>query len=159
MINYSLAMPTPASASVTRTTVISVKIAEIRKRYGKNRYKNVAEWESDSPNHVYIGRANSIRIKDPVTGAFTPWPAKGQGSPFANPFSAKKYGRERCIQMYREWLAAKLETDLEFREQLRQLDGKTLGCWCKPEACHGDVMVEFITSLRDHVKTHDSAEN
>jgi hypothetical protein len=27
------------------------------------------------------------------------------------------------------------------REEFR---GKVLGCWCKPEACHGDVLIELI---------------
>lgn len=25
-----------------------------------------------------------------------------------------------------------------------ELEGKNLGCWCKPEACHGDILVELI---------------
>ena len=24
------------------------------------------------------------------------------------------------------------------------LVGNTLGCWCKPRACHGDVLVELV---------------
>jgi hypothetical protein len=24
-----------------------------------------------------------------------------------------------------------------------EIKGKTLGCWCKPEACHGDVLAEL----------------
>jgi hypothetical protein len=24
--------------------------------------------------------------------------------------------------------------------QLHELKDKTLGCWCKPEKCHGDVL-------------------
>jgi hypothetical protein len=27
-----------------------------------------------------------------------------------------------------------------------ELQGKTLGCWCKPLACHGDVIVEILES-------------
>jgi hypothetical protein len=25
-----------------------------------------------------------------------------------------------------------------------ELDGRTLGCWCKPLACHGDILVELL---------------
>lgn len=28
--------------------------------------------------------------------------------------------------------------------QLRELSGKTLGCWCKPGLCHGDVLVDLF---------------
>jgi hypothetical protein len=24
-----------------------------------------------------------------------------------------------------------------------ELKGKVLGCWCKPDACHGDVLAEL----------------
>jgi hypothetical protein len=29
-----------------------------------------------------------------------------------------------------------------------ELKGKTLGCWCKPEACHGDILAELADTLR-----------
>ena len=27
--------------------------------------------------------------------------------------------------------------------RLAELDGKTLGCWCAPNPCHGDVLVRL----------------
>ena len=39
----------------------------------------------------------------------------------------------------------KLET--EGTEELKRLKGKKLGCWCKPERCHGDVIVKLIEEL------------
>lgn len=30
--------------------------------------------------------------------------------------------------------------------RLEELRGKALGCWCKPEACHGDVLIEVLES-------------
>ena len=29
-------------------------------------------------------------------------------------------------------------------KRLPELKGKSLGCWCKPEACHGDVLVRLL---------------
>jgi hypothetical protein len=29
-------------------------------------------------------------------------------------------------------------------KQLRELKGKELGCWCKPNKCHGDILLELI---------------
>ena len=29
-------------------------------------------------------------------------------------------------------------------ESLDELKDKVLGCWCHPELCHGDVLVELI---------------
>jgi hypothetical protein len=25
-----------------------------------------------------------------------------------------------------------------------ELKGKILGCWCAPQACHGDILVEWV---------------
>ena len=30
---------------------------------------------------------------------------------------------------------------------LGELKGKVLGCFCKPKACHGDVLVELVNDL------------
>lgn len=32
----------------------------------------------------------------------------------------------------------------ELQDEAEKLRGKRLGCWCKPKACHGDVIVEFL---------------
>lgn len=36
----------------------------------------------------------------------------------------------------------------ELLYDIMELDGKTLGCWCKPQACHCDVLVEIIEELK-----------
>lgn len=35
----------------------------------------------------------------------------------------------------------------ELLQQLPELKGKTLGCWCKPGKCHGDILLELIKKL------------
>lgn len=61
-------------------------------------------------------------------------------SKWHNPYSLKTDGtREEVLRKYREYiLASPLMNDLE------ELRGKVLGCWCHPEACHGDVLVELL---------------
>jgi len=49
--------------------------------------------------------------------------------------------REAALRGYRDYLALVLERDPDFLEPLR---GKRLGCWCKPLACHGDIIVEML---------------
>jgi len=68
-------------------------------------------------------------------------------SDYGNPFKLKKdggdYTREESVAAYREWFYS--ENKAELRERAKEeLKGKTLGCWCKPKACHGDVIVEFL---------------
>ena len=33
--------------------------------------------------------------------------------------------------------------------EVYKLAGKTLGCHCKPKACHGDVLADFLNSWDD----------
>jgi hypothetical protein len=45
------------------------------------------------------------------------------------------------LQKYEEWL----KTQPELIERMRkELKGKVLGCWCVPNACHGDIILKYI---------------
>lgn len=48
--------------------------------------------------------------------------------------------REEAISKYREWIL----TQPDLLNDLHELKDKTLGCWCKPKSCHGDVLLELI---------------
>lgn len=75
---------------------------------------------------MYIGRQNHY-----VKGA--------DSSIWANPFKVDEYGRDGCIQKYKEYL---LMND-KLLNKLKDLKGKVLGCWCAPENCHGHVLAEL----------------
>ena len=66
------------------------------------------------------------------------------GNPYSHlPNSAAKWRvatREEAIAKYREYIL----TRPDLLAKLGELKGKILGCWCKPKACHGDVLVELI---------------
>ena len=34
----------------------------------------------------------------------------------------------------------------ELMNSLSELRGKRLGCWCKPERCHGNVLIELLNT-------------
>ena len=68
----------------------------------------------------------------------------GRGSVWGNPFTVKEFGRDRCIEMYREYIIKQLDQDPELVQELLALKGKTLGCFCKPQSCHGDILVDLI---------------
>jgi hypothetical protein len=60
---------------------------------------------------------------------------------WGNPFVIGKDGtREQVIAKYRAWLMSEPSIVAMARRDLR---GKTLGCWCAPKACHGDVLLEI----------------
>lgn len=77
------------------------------------------------PFDIYIGRWNP---KFPIN------------SKWANPFKIGQDGtREEVIEKYRQYLLS----NAELMAALPELIGKTLACWCSPQACHGDILVEL----------------
>lgn len=49
--------------------------------------------------------------------------------------------REQAVDEYRNYMLVERH---DLLIQLPELIGKRLGCWCAPELCHGDVLVELI---------------
>lgn len=65
----------------------------------------------------------------------------GRPSKWGNPFKIGTDGsRQDVIHKYRVWILANTTLIKQIRSELR---GKTLGCWCRPDACHGDVLAEL----------------
>ncbi len=64
----------------------------------------------------------------------------GRGSKWGNPFKIGRDGsREEVIKKYENYIMNKPE----LLAGLHELRGKTLGCYCKPAACHGDVLARL----------------
>lgn len=62
-------------------------------------------------------------------------------SKWANLFVVgKDCQRGECIERYREWIL----TQPQLLADLHELEDKILGCWCKPKACHGDVLIDLL---------------
>ena len=51
--------------------------------------------------------------------------------------------RDAAIAAYRAWIVQQPE----LMAALHELQGKTLGCWCKPQSCHGDILAELADAL------------
>ena len=61
----------------------------------------------------------------------------GRPSKWGNPFRSGIDGtKAEVIAKFEAWI----RTQPELLNQLHELDNKRIGCWCKPEACHGDVL-------------------
>lgn len=116
------------------------KIINIKKKNLKeNGYRDLEHW-LETENHMYIGRNMSFYVKGATK------------SKWANPYSAKKYGREKCLELFKKYI---LNTPSLY-EALPELSGKVLGCWCKPERCHGDIIIEL---LGNHVLTNSKPKD
>ena len=71
----------------------------------------------------------------------------GRPSPWGNPFVIGKHGtRDAVVMAYKQWLFANPEKVAAAKRELR---GKDLVCFCAPNACHGDVLLEVATA---HIK-------
>jgi hypothetical protein len=68
----------------------------------------------------------------------------GRPTKWGNPWVVGKDGtREQCVNAYERKAAMLYEQDPTRFEELR---GKDLVCWCAPEACHADVLLELANS-------------
>jgi hypothetical protein len=70
----------------------------------------------------------------------------GRPSKWGNPFEIGKDGtRKEVIDKYRDYILS----NSDLLEALPELEGKTLGCWCPPKPCHGDVLVELLENRQE----------
>jgi hypothetical protein len=82
---------------------------------------------------VYIGRAG-----------------RGQDGYFGNPFVLKTgETRGTSLEKYKVYFHERMKSDAEFRNRIHGLKGKTLGCFCKPYPCHGDIIAEYLNSMKE----------
>lgn len=66
----------------------------------------------------------------------------GRPSKWGNPFKLGTDGdRDEVIKKYEEWI---LGEGIYLLKDLESLRGKRLGCYCKPLACHGDILVALL---------------
>jgi len=88
----------------------------------------VINLQTGQPYDVYIGRAG-----------------KGQDGYFGNP--VREGTRKQKLDGFKEYALNRVLEDEEFRERVKSLEGKTLGCFCKPLPCHGDILAELCVIL------------
>jgi len=80
---------------------------------------------------IYIGRAG-----------------RGKDGYFGNPFRmGNGISREDTVEKFQNYFMERIEKDSEFRRRVLALKGKRLGCFCKPKACHGDVIADWLNKM------------
>jgi hypothetical protein len=106
---------------------IKIKITRVINIKRETQYANVKK----TPSYEYIGR----------------------GSDWGNPYSMYDAGdegmdsRDEVIRKYKyDFTRDLLKTK---RAEAIRLSGKRLGCFCKPDACHGDVLAEYLNAFDD----------
>ena len=81
--------------------------------------ENLHDWVKQK-NNIYIGRARKSL----------------QASIWGNPFKIGPYDRDTAVLLYEQYLLG----NRELLRSLPDLKGKTLGCWCAPLRCHGEIL-------------------
>lgn len=80
----------------------------------------------------------------------------GRPSKWGNPFTHIKDGktlakfivnsRDEAVEKYEEWITKGEGSHL--LKDLEQLRNKTLGCWCSPLKCHGEILIKLINKTK-----------
>ena len=98
----------------------------------------VCNKDMHEPFDVYIGRG-------------TPW-----GNPFPIEHTPDGATREEVIEKYAAFLRNEFLATPEKLRGLLSLKGMRLGCHCKPLACHGDVIADFLNTYESENETNNS---
>lgn len=104
--------------------VINIAITRVINIKTEKNYEN----KKNSKNYEYIGR----------------------GSYWGNPHSMYEKGesREEVIRKYKYDFDYDKFINKE-KKNVYKLNGKRLGCFCKPEACHGDILADYLNGWDD----------
>ena len=84
---------------------------------------DIEDWLKDEKNY-YIGRDHGVT----------------KGSKFQNPFSLNDFDRPTAIKMFRDHINA----NPVLKNEVESLRSKKLGCFCYPEDCHGQVLIDIL---------------
>lgn len=109
------------------------------------------------PNEVLSAKIPVRYIKDRITFVSNKDRGEhfdtycGRGTLWGNPYAIGVDGdRTEVIRKFKyDFERDYLRGGDDFKEKLKLLRGHTLGCHCKPYACHGDVLARYLNELDD----------
>ena len=117
------------------TTTQCLKVASLRKETGDPNI-NLKTWMSN-PQNVYVGRRGRIFIGSGDDKEIFHYPA----SKFANPYLLSEYTLEESLMLYKDYLKSSGLID-----QLEELRGKNLGCFCDQcGKCHAKILAKYLS--------------
>lgn len=72
-----------------------------------------------------------------------------------NPYKLDNHTRQEAIDNFAVYFYHRLLSDKSYFDQLYEVKGKTLACWCAPKDCHGDVIANFVDRLEEPYTPED----
>jgi hypothetical protein len=89
---------------------------------------DIKKW-MENPHNLYIGR--SCR-------------SYNKASYWQNTFRISSFcSRTESLANFK----SSLQQNVEMRSKISTLANKNLGCWCFPQPCHGDILINFFLDL------------
>lgn len=97
----------------------------------------------EEPYDVYIGRCFQSRTIEEIED-LRPYQTGYFGNPYSHlggvPPEQQVATREEAVRMYERYAWGRIDRDERFRRTVKSLKGKSLGCFCSPLPCHGDIL-------------------
>lgn len=82
-------------------------------------------------HHRLIAWAKKQGVYEPIS----------RGTRWGNPYVIGIHGDRKAVcDLYGD----RLKNNTQLREKIPTLKGKILGCWCYPEQCHGQKLIEYL---------------
>ena len=92
-----------------------------------------------------------INIRHGACDVYVGRKGKGEDGYFGNPHPVGYcreckvvHDRDDAIKAYSVYFYKRINHDLEFRRRVLELKGQTLGCFCHPQPCHGNVIANWL---------------
>ena len=100
-----------------------------------------------------MGRTRVVNIRKETCDVYIGRAGCGKDGYFGNPFRLEAtMAKGSTLGRYRKYFYHRLSTDKEFRKRIGNLQGKTLGCFCKPDPCHGDIIKEYLDRMAENAE-------
>ena len=84
-----------------------------------------------------------------------------RGSRYGNPFHiTRNCSRKKAIDSFEDYFVYQIRLGIVTYEELLSLNNAILGCCCKPQDCHGDVIAKYVAyanKSRDELDLHVSS--
>jgi len=105
--------------------------------------------ELDIFKKINEGKCQVVHCKREKYDVYIGRPSKW-GNPFSHmPNTIAKYKvrtRNEAIEAFEKWITEGAGQHL--LKDLSELKGLTLGCWCKPQRCHGEILKKLVDNLK-----------
>ena len=108
-------------------TVINLRTKDSNIKSGYSHYK-----QKYGDSFEYIGDKVRFQPHKPRTIWYNPYHKQ-----------IKKLGRTEVVELYKEYISK----HPELLSKIPGLKDKVLACWCAPELCHGNVLIQLMINM------------